>query len=133
MVSGIYFVLRSGPPWRGLPNQFGETSAKRLMREASTEERRRINLHRAELEQSYERFCEEEIDRFLKTEMDEANFNSLVRRKIKDIKSTWPKLPDDTLTEIAERSVRADLKKTVPLPSFETFCCRSPQITLFAV
>lgn len=116
-----------------LPPDSFETSAKRLMREASTEERRKSHLHRAELEQAYERFCEEEINRFLETEMDEASFHSLVIRKIKDIKSTWPRLPDDTLTEIAERSVRADLKKTVLLPSFETFCCRSPQITLFAV
>jgi hypothetical protein len=54
-----------------------------------------------------------------------------LKGKVQEVKSTWPRLPDIGIKEIAERTLRADLHAAASLPTFDEFCKKHRQRLLF--
>jgi hypothetical protein len=116
-----------------VPPETFETSAKRLAREASSQARANQRNREAELKHEYERFCEDRVTAFINERMQAADYAARLNTKVKEVRSTWSKLPVATIEEIAQRAIRGEIKKNLPLPSFEEFCTtRNLQSSLFS-
>jgi hypothetical protein len=112
------------------PDTF-ETSAKMLARQKSNQEKADDRTRRAEREHEYEHFCEDRVTAHIAKQLNLAEYTARLTAKIQEVRSAWSKLPPSTIQEIAERAVRGEIRKTLPLPSFDEFSRRSPQIALF--
>jgi hypothetical protein len=83
------------------------------------------------LEHEYKQFCEERVTAYVETEMNRIEYEGRLQQKIQEVKVSWPRLPAQSIQEIAGRALRADLYSTVAVPSFEEFCRRHRQMPLF--
>jgi hypothetical protein len=63
--------------------------------------------------------------------MDRGEYNERLKQKMQEVKVAWPRLPAASIQEIAGRALRADLYTNVVLPSFDEFCRRHRQMSLF--
>jgi hypothetical protein len=84
-----------------------------------------------ELEQEYKEFCEDRVKIYIETEIDRNDYEERLGEKFREIKSSWPRLPETGIREIAERALRADLYAAACIPDFEQFCNQYPQRDLF--
>lgn len=112
------------------PNTFESSSARRakaIIEETKGDEER----NRLQLEHEYKQFCEERVTTYVETEMNRTEYEGRLQQKMQEVKVSWPRLPAQSIQEIAGRALRADLYATVALPSFEEFCRRHRQIPLF--
>jgi len=112
------------------PNTFESSStrrAKAIIEEAKGDEER----NRLQLEHEYKQFCEERVTNYVETEMNRSEYEGRLQQKMQEVKVSWPRLPAQSIQEIAGRALRADLYSTVVLPSFDEFCRRHRQMPLF--
>ena len=108
-----------------------ETSARRTARQAR--EREYFEKQTLEFEQTsrYEEYLRTELDRHIAEVLGEEQFSLLMKACIPECKKKYPNVPQPTLTEIAESSVRCDLRQALPVLSFEEFRHGDRQSTLF--
>jgi hypothetical protein len=114
-----------------IPPQSFETSSKRSLRTAAEHTRNTENRLRLELEQQYKEFCEELVRIYIEMTMDRSCYEERLREKFREVRSTWPRLPESSIKEISERALRADLRTEASLPSFDDFCHQHRQRLLF--
>jgi len=114
-----------------IPPQTFETSAQRKLRAAAMETRKTEDQVRMVLEQQYKEFCEDRVRTYIETRMDPTEYDERFRRKFQEVKSTWPRLPESGIREIAERALRTDLYTAASLPNFDEFCKEHRQRVLF--
>jgi hypothetical protein len=114
-----------------IPPDTFEPSSRRAANNTAAEAKSQEGYRREQLEHEYKQFCEERVATYVETAMDRNEYSERLKAKAEGVKAAWPKLPAATIQEIAERAVRADLYTTVPLPSFDEFCQKWRQMTLF--
>ena len=114
-----------------IPPQTFETSSKRALRAAVEETRNTENQLRLQLEEQYKEFCEDRIRIYVQSVMDREHYEERLRAKVQEVRSTWPRLPEAGIKEIAERALRADLRAETSMPDFDEFCEQHRQRTLF--
>jgi Replication initiator protein A len=114
-----------------IPPQSFETSSKRSLRAVAEQTRTTENRLRLELEQQYQEFCEERVRIYIEMKMDRSRYEERLREKFCEVRSTWPRLPENSVKEISERALRADLRTEASLPSFDDFCHEHRQRLLF--
>jgi hypothetical protein len=124
---GFYVaMLKEGIP---VPDYF-ETSARRNARQAR--EREHFEKQTLVFEQSsqYEDYLRAELDRHIAEVLGEEQFSVLVKACLPECKNKYPNVPQPTLIEIAESSVRYDLRQSLPVLNFDEFRHGSKQSTL---
>ncbi|MCL5096632.1 MAG: replication initiator protein A, partial [Candidatus Omnitrophica bacterium] len=109
-----------------IPPESFETSAKRQLRESLERTKREESTRRAEDEQAYLHFCEERVNAII-AGMDQAQYQQLLAGKKQEVRKSWPKLPETSIQEIAERALHSELRENIDLPSLEEFRRRPPQ------
>jgi Replication initiator protein A len=114
-----------------IPPQSFETSSQRQLRAAAEESKKTENQVRMALEQQYKEFCEDRVRIYIETQMDKTEYEERFKGKLQEVKSTWPRLPESGVREIAERALRADLYTAADLPNFDEFCQQHRQRVLF--
>jgi hypothetical protein len=126
--TGFYiYLLRENV----VPPESFESSSNRLAKAALAETKGKEERERLHLEHQYKQFCEERVTIYVDTEMDRRQYNERLKQKMHEVKVSWPRLPAESIQEIAGRALRADLYATIALPSFEEFCRHHRQMTLF--
>jgi hypothetical protein len=126
--TGFYiYLLRENV----IPPESFESSSSRLVKAAIEETKGKQQRDRLLLEHEYKQFCEERVTLHVETEMDRGEYNERLKQKMQEVKVTWPRLPAASIQEIAGRALRADLYTNVVLPSFDEFCRRHRQMSLF--
>jgi hypothetical protein len=101
-----------------VPEHF-ETSAKRKLREEAEWRQREEFAERQALEIAYGEYRREEIDRYIAEHVPAQEFAALVKRekaRRRAERGNLSPLPAQTLTAIAERSVRSSLAEQLPIP-----------------
>jgi hypothetical protein len=108
-----------------------ETTARRTARQAR--ERDYFEKQTLEFEQNsrYEEYLRTELDRHIAEVLGDEQFSVLVKACLPDCKKKYPNVPQPTLVEIAESSVRCDLRQALPVLSFDEFRQGHRQSTLF--
>jgi Replication initiator protein A len=108
-----------------------ETTARRTARRAR--ERDYFEKQALEFEQNsrYEDYLRTELDRHIAEVLGEEQFAALVKACLPKCKKRYPNVPRPTLVEIAESSVRCELRQSLPVLSFDEFRDRPQQSTLF--
>ena len=108
-----------------------ESSSSRRARAILEETKGQEDRNRLQLEHEYKQFCEERVTTYVETEIDRSEYDGRLQQKMREVKIAWPRLPAQSIQEIAGRALRADLYSNVTLPSFEEFCRRHRQMPLF--
>ena len=108
-----------------------ETSARRTARQAR--EREYFEKQTLEFEQTsrYEEYLRTELDRHIAEVLGDEQFSVLVKACLPECKKKYPNVPQPTLIEIAESSVRCDLRQALPVLSFDEVIHGDRQSTLF--
>jgi hypothetical protein len=108
-----------------------ETSARRTVRQAR--EREYFEKQTLQFEQTsrYEEYLRTELDHHIVEVLGDEQFSALVKTCLPECKKKYPNVPQPTLIEIAESSVRCDLRQTLPVLSFDEFRHGNRQSTLF--
>jgi hypothetical protein len=100
--------LRPSEPW-------AEEIATAAPAEPATDASRR---------RQYDRFCAAEVEKYVNSELPQERFKELILNKQKEILDQFPSArqwPPSDLDKLARAGVRADLARTLPLPSYEEF------------
>jgi len=115
---GFYVsMLRSNIP---VPDDF-ETSARRRAQEVRDKENLERQVVEFERSSRYEEYVRAEVDRYVREILGEDQFKARVITKLPECRKRYPTVPDATLAEIAESSVRIDIRDSLPLLSYEQF------------
>jgi hypothetical protein len=125
---GFYVaMLRENIP---VPESF-ETRSRKEARLAREQEAFEAQNRRFELSARYEDYVRSELDRQINEVVGQNAFAALVAKKIPECRKRYPSVPTATLREIAESSVRIDLRDSMILLSFEEFSSGQGQARLF--
>ena len=120
----LYSLIRDGSP---LPTTF-ETARQKRESRALKERTSRIAAANKSLQEAYEAYTRQAIDRFIEEEYPKDEFARLVESKVQEFNSQptfWDKLQKPEITEqMARHSVWASVAEKVPVLSFEDFCRR---------
>ncbi len=107
-----------------------ETATKRREREHEDQAKAHQQLQHLTLQQEYEQYCENEVYARAAA-IPRTEFDALLDKEIKQLKTQWDKLPPHTLQEMADAKIRRHIRSEIPLLSFENFINRDKQSTLF--
>jgi hypothetical protein len=77
---------------------------------------------RARLELAYDDYRRDAIDRFLATDVAPEEFEELARSQEAALRSSHPRMPDETIARMARRTARGEITKRVTLLTFGAFC-----------
>ena len=126
------FYIRLIESNTSVPDNF-ETAAKRKAREEKERqerERRAAEDARQLLESEYDEYCAAETDRYLQE--NPAVFESMRDAKWKENRERYS-FSDEMITTIAANEAKREIRKQVPLPTFEEFLDRKRQGTDFSL
>ncbi len=124
---GFYVTfLRNNEP---VPPSF-ETAAKRAAREGRQAEGSRRYYQQLALEQAYEEYCQEEVDRHIREVLKRAEFEALVRARLAAVVKAYPRAKHEAAVEMSETAVRRDIRNSLPLLTLAAFSERR-QMPLF--
>jgi hypothetical protein len=123
---GFYvYILRDNV----LPPDSFESSVKRKLREEAERSKNEENTRQWHLQQAYQQFCREAIDKHIQT-IEPAEYSTLIKKHATELKIHWPNVPSETLKEMAENTARQEIGRTLEIVPFDQFCA-NPQRTLF--
>ncbi len=125
---GFYVsMLRENIP---VPDNFGTTSRLRASeaREKQLFDKQVLIFER---ESRYEEYVRAELNRHITEVVGLCQFELLVKTKMPECRSKYPLIPAATLGEIAESSVRSELRDSLQVMSFQNFCRGAEQPKLF--
>ncbi len=114
-----------------------ETSRKRKNREAMQAAVQEETLKRLELETAYEQYQTVELDRFIETQLSQAEVDEITKRKRASIQTVFKNfalMPPSTQQTMLWGAVKAEIRPRVRLQSFQEFCQArsSDQMSLFS-
>ncbi len=114
-----------------------ETSRKRKNREAMQAAVQEETLKRLELEITYEQYQAVELDRFIETQLSQAEVDEITKRKRASIQTVFKNfalMPPSTQQTMLWGAVKAEVRPRVRLQSFQEFCQArsSDQMSLFS-
>ena len=107
-----------------------ETTTRRRAREQEEHARAQQQLQHLTDQQEYEQYCEDEVQART-TSMPRSEYDALIDREIRQLKTQWSNLPRATLQEMAEAQVRRGVRAELSLLSVENFADRNKQARLF--
>jgi hypothetical protein len=114
-----------------LPPDTFETSTKRLLRR-QTERTGDIEYYeKLKLEEDYKEFCRQKVAEHIEKSIKKTEYEALLKAKMEHLKQSFPRLPSQAAEDLGKIGVSADIERSLPLPTFEVFCKRSRQTTLF--
>lgn len=106
------------------PETFVTTRRRHALAEAIAAQNR-AQQRQLELEDAYRDYRKVEIDRYLADNVAPVELDRLMQTKVADRRKHFPNLPAETIRQIAEREVRADVANRIPaFLSFEDFSRR---------
>jgi hypothetical protein len=124
---GFYiYLLRANYP---VPAQFETTRKRRLREEArqknleASASRAQRELELAEQRDRYQAYVSEQADAHIKSRIQPANVERLLRMQMKKIKEDCPQYrwPEPALRDFAWRKIREEVAAELNLPTFEEF------------
>jgi hypothetical protein len=117
-----------------VPPEF-ETSRKRRLREAQENDASDQRFRAVQLENEYDEFCEKQIHGKLEADYAADRLKDALRDQMKAIKREQPewfgRIPEETRREVALGRLKALIRDSLNLPSFEHWSKRDLQQRLF--
>lgn len=125
---GFYIhLIKADTP---VPEKF-ETTARREAREErerEEKERREAEEARQLLEWDYDDYCQQETERYI--EENPAPFEAIKEAKLAEQRGQHPTFSLDMLTTFAIHEAKREVRKQLPLPTFEEFAAHKKEPTL---
>ena len=116
-----------------VPEHFETTERKRHREEAEVRESE-FHLNRMRLEDEFQDFCRDQVKRLI-ADYSPERLELALREQLKVIKREQPewfsRIPDVTRREVAMSRLQTVTSTEADLPSFEAWCKRDPQQSLF--
>lgn len=117
-----------------VPPEF-ETSRKKRLRESQERSESEQQQRRVQLEIEYDEFCQQQIEKRLKSGYPPERLEAALREQMKTIKREqpewFPRIPDATRREVALGRLKAAILVDLNLPNFENWCKLDQQHRLF--
>jgi hypothetical protein len=100
------------------PDSF-ETTHRRQLREQREQERQQWLFEEQQLRSDYDRYREQQKDRYIKEHLTDEHYQRLFQAKKKHFKRQYPLLPDQTLIDMAHGAIRGEIEPQVTSLTFE--------------
>jgi hypothetical protein len=117
-----------------VPDTF-ETSQKRRLRQTREQAEHEQHYVLMQLQYDYEAFCQEQIDKKLRTEYSQEHLETALREHLKTVRREQPdwytRVPDTMRREVALSRLKANLRDSMNLPTFEQWNKQRTQQRLF--
>jgi Replication initiator protein A len=110
------------------PSMF-ETSSKRRARQEGEELRLKEQMELLKRQEAYDQYCRDQVETHAKG-MSGSQYQQLITKHIRQVKTQWRELPQQTIEEIARRQADDEIRQNMNLMGFDQFCA-NPQARLF--
>ncbi|MDP2896372.1 MAG: replication initiator protein A [bacterium] len=104
-----------------------ENSRRRALREEREHAHQQWLFEEQQLRFDYDRYREEEKERYIRENLSEQRYQEVFQAKQQQFKRQYPRLPEQTITDMAHGAIRGELEPHIAFLGFEEWKNRRPQ------